>query len=43
VQEARLRNPALFFDQNAVHDGNLPGRSAKADETELQPETQGFG
>ena len=37
VQKAFFRNPAFLLHQLAVHDGNLPGRTTKADETQLQP------
>ncbi len=49
VQEALLADPAAALDQFAVHDGDLPGRAAEADEPQLQPEAQrlaeahGFG
>ena len=32
VQEPRLRDPALLLDQDAVHDRDLAGRAAKAQE-----------
>jgi hypothetical protein len=43
VQKALLADPAALLHQFAVHDGDLPGRPAEADEAELQPEAQGFG
>ena len=42
VKESRLADPAPFFHQLGVHDRNLTGRSAEADEAKLQPEAQGF-
>ena len=42
VQEPLLADPALFLHQLAVHDGDLPRRPAKTDETQLEPETQGL-
>ena len=42
VQETPLADPAALLHQFAVHDGNLPGRAAKAEEAELEPESQGF-
>ena len=40
VQKTLLGNPALLLNQFAVHDRNLPRRSAKTDETQLKPEAQ---
>ena len=40
VQETFLGNPVAFLHQLGVHDGDLPGRTAKADEAELEPEPQ---
>src|SRR5271169_6402130 len=40
VQKAPLRDPAAALDQLLVHDRNLAGWTAKADETELEPEAQ---
>jgi hypothetical protein len=42
VQEALLADPAPPLDQLGVHDGDLPGRPAEADEAELEPEAQRF-
>jgi len=42
VQEAALGNPAPVLDQFLMHDRNLAGRSAKTDETQLEPEHEGF-
>jgi hypothetical protein len=42
VQEAMLGNPAPALDQLLVHDRDLPGRAAEADEAELEPEAQGL-
>ena len=41
-EEAALADPAAPFDQFLVHDGNLPRRSAEADEAELQPIEKGL-
>src|SRR3990170_519624 len=43
VQEAPLRNPAFLFHQVMVHDRDLPGRPAEADEAELEPVPERFG
>ena len=40
VQEPVLRNPAAPLDEFLMHDGNLPGRAAEADEAQLQPEDE---
>ena len=40
VQEPLLADPASALDQLGVHDRDLPGRSAEADEAELQPEQE---
>ena len=40
MQETPLRNPASALHQFLMHDGNLAGRAAKADEAELQPEAE---
>ncbi|ESQ83794.1 hypothetical protein AEAC466_11545 [Asticcacaulis sp. AC466] len=42
MQKAFFRKPAPFFDEFLVHDGDLPCRSAKADQAELQPEPEGI-
>jgi hypothetical protein len=35
VQEARLVNPFLLIDYNAMHQCDLPGRSAEIDAANL--------
>ena len=40
MQETPLADPAAALDQFGVHDGNLPGRPAEADEAQLEPEAQ---
>jgi redox-sensitive bicupin YhaK (pirin superfamily) len=40
VQEASLRDPAPALDQLLVHHRDLAGRSAEADEAELEPEAE---
>ena len=42
MQEALFGNPAPALYQFLMHDRDLPGRAAEADETELQPEAKGF-
>lgn len=42
VQETFFADPAAAFDQFAVHDRNLAGRAAEADEAEFEPEAEGF-
>ena len=42
MHEAFFRNPALLFHQIVVHDGDLPCRTAEADETQLQPVLESF-
>src|SRR5262249_18909870 len=42
VQESLLRYPALFLDEDAVHDSNLPGRSTKAQRRNPQPRPEGL-
>jgi len=37
VQKALLGDPAFPLDQVLVHDRDLPGRAAEADEAELEP------
>lgn len=41
MQKTRLADPFFLFDQLGVHDRDLSGRPAEADEAELEPETQG--
>jgi hypothetical protein len=40
MEKARLADPAFLFHQLALHDRDLPGRPAEADEPELEPETK---
>src|ERR1051326_7953849 len=40
VQETAFRDPAPALDQLLVHDRDLPGRAAEADEAELEPEAE---
>ena len=42
VQEARLVDPLLFVDQDAMHHGDLAGRPAEIDAADLQPDLEGF-
>src|SRR5687768_5439710 len=42
VQKTSLRNPTPVLDQLLMHDRNLAGGTAKADEAELQPEKKGL-
>ena len=42
VQKAPLGEPAPTLDEFLVHDRDLPGGSAKTDETELEPEAEGL-
>jgi hypothetical protein len=42
MQEAMFGDPAPALDQFLVHDRDLPGRTAEADEAELEPEAQGL-
>jgi hypothetical protein len=42
VQEPLLADPAPPVDQLAVHDGDLSGRPAKTDESQLEPKAQGL-
>ena len=43
VQKTGFRDPALLLHQLAVHDGNLPGRTTKADKAQLEPEAKRLG
>jgi hypothetical protein len=43
VQEAAFGDPAPPLHQLLVHDGDLAGGPAEADEAQLQPETKGVG
>src|SRR6266478_3298722 len=40
VQKSRLADPSFPFDQLRLHNRDLAGRSAKADESELQPKAE---
>ena len=42
VQEAPLGDPAAALHKLLVHHRNLSGRTAEADEAELQPVAEGF-
>src|SRR5262245_56822698 len=42
MQKALLRDPALFFDEDAVHHRDLPGRSTKAQSRNPQPRPEGL-
>ena len=42
VQEPAFRNPALLLDEDPVHDGDLPGRSAKAEDRDAEPDDKCF-
>ncbi len=42
VQETRLADPAAFLYELGLHDRDLAGGSAEADEPELEPEAKGF-
>src|SRR5207253_9289592 len=42
VQKARLADPFFLFDQLALHNRDLAGRSAERNESELQPKPEGF-
>jgi hypothetical protein len=43
VEEVRLTDPAALLDELLVHDGDLPGGTAEADEAELEPVAEGLG
>ena len=43
VQETLFADPAFFIDQDAVHDGDLPGRAAKRQQADAQPGARGLG
>src|SRR4051794_22788357 len=40
MQEPRLANPALLVDDDAVHDGDLPGRAAEGERGYAQPDPE---
>jgi len=42
VEKALLAEPFFLFHQLGVHDRDLTGGSAEADETQLEPEPQRF-
>ncbi len=42
MKKTRLTDPAAFLDQLALHDGDLAGRTAEADKSQLQPEPKRF-
>jgi len=42
MQKTPFRNPAPPLDQFLMHDGDLPGRAAEADEAEFEPEAESF-
>ena len=42
MQEPALGNPAPFLNDDAVHDGDLPSRTAKAQQRHLDPDAQSF-
>ena len=43
VQETLFADPAFFIDENAVHDGDLPGRAAKRQQADAHPGASGLG
>ena len=43
VQETLFADPALLIDQDAVHDGDLPGGAAKRQQADAQPGARGLG
>ena len=43
VQEPRLADPALLVDQDLVHQRDLAGGTAEAEQADLQPGAGGFG
>ena len=40
MQEAALGDPPPALDEFLMHDGDLSGRTAEADEAQLQPEDE---
>jgi len=42
MQEPVLADPALFLDENAVHDCDLSGRAAERKRRHARPDTHGF-
>ena len=43
MQKPCVGYPAFSFHQILMHDGDLPGGAAEADEAEFQPVPEGFG
>ena len=43
VEEASFGNPALFFDEDTMHDGDLSGWSSETQQRNTQPDLEGFG
>ena len=41
VQEPVLADPALLLDEDAVHDGDLPGRAAEGERGDARPHPHG--
>jgi hypothetical protein len=39
MQEASVADPALLLDQLVMHNGDVSGRTAEADPSQLAPET----
>jgi len=42
MKEPSITDPPLLLDQLVVHDGDMSGGTAKADPSQLEPETQRF-
>ena len=42
MQKARFGNPAPFFDDDAMHDRDLSGRAAEAEQGDAQPDLERF-
>jgi hypothetical protein len=42
VKKTALVDPAFLLDQQSVHDGDLPGRSAEAEQRNLDPNPKCF-
>lgn len=43
AQKSPIVDPALLIDQNAMHEGDLSGRSAERQQTDLRPRSRRFG
>ena len=43
VQEPLFADPAFFLDQDAMHDGDLPGGAAERQQADAHPGARGFG